>query len=131
MSLTFLVSDVDIPDILDCKNNPLQALWHSDKTPALRELQGAIKLSTQAQGTLKLGLTDELAVAFDDAILKSVSIKPLMKLEAEIKCQVRVDPSDRLELLEDLLVATEGVFAFEGEGIKNEKKDANQGDLDV
>ena len=131
VSMQFLVQDVDMPEILDCKGNALETLWHSDGTPTFRELKGSIALTTKVEGVVELGLTDEHVALFPKAMLKAVKVTPLMKYQAEVTCQVRVDPTDHLPLLEDLLVAGKGVMAFVGDENVNDDKPENQEKLDV
>jgi len=127
ISFTCLLEELDHGELVQCKGNVLKVLWHTDGTPQLKELK-KLTLDVKAKGTAKLGLDEDNLAEFDEAVLKSVSVAPLLKTRAELSAQIRVDPTDHLDMLEDLLVSGKGVFSFSGEGVQ---KDDTQGDLDV
>lgn len=114
MSLEVLLEADDIDDIVDTRGNPLQALWSKTGEPNLRELD-TLALAIKAEGTCSLGsVHGDTLHEFEGAVLKKVVVEPMMGHKATMRCQVRVDPTGRLEDLADLVIAEQALFAFSG-----------------
>ncbi len=128
LSLIFVVKDMEIDELVSAKGNPLKLLWHTDKTVMFREIK-SFAVDFEAEGTLTIGISDEHTIAFENAKLKKVRITPHIELQAEIKCQVRIDPTGNLEALGQMRIHQDCVVAFSGTGI--EKDNGGQKSLDV
>lgn len=128
LSLTFVIKDMEIDELISAKGNPLKLLWHSDKTVMFREIK-TLALDFEAEGTFTIGINDEQTITFENAKLKKVRITPHIELQAEVKCQVRIDPTGNLEALGQMRIQQDVVIAFSGAGI--EKGSDNQQKLDV
>jgi len=127
LSLVFVVKDMEIDELLSAKANPLQLLWHKDKTVMFRDVK-TIPVAFEAIGTLSIGISDEQLIDFDNAKLKKLSITPHVELQAEVKCQVRVDPTGNLEELGQMRVTEDCVMKFAGSEAEDDDK---QEGLDV
>lgn len=127
LSLTFVVKDMEIDELVSAKGNPLKLLWHSDKTVMFREIK-TFQVAFEAVGTLSIGINDEQVIEFDQAKLKKVKITPHVELQAEVTCQVRVDPTGNLEELGQMRISQDCVMSFTG--AEAEKDDKQEG-LDV
>lgn len=127
ISLKFVIKDKEIDELVSAKGNPLQLLWHKDKTVMFREIK-SFDIDFEAMGTLIIGVTDEFTVEFETAKLKKIVITPFIELQAEIKCQVRVDPTGHLEALEEMLIQQDCVFSFSG---TEAEKDNTQQNMEV
>ncbi len=127
LSLTFVVKDMEIDELVSAKANPLKLLWHTDKTVMFREIK-TLNVAFEALGKLTIGISDEQTITFDNAKLKKVKITPHIELQAEVSCQVRIDPTGNLEELGQMRIAQDCVIAFSG--AEAEKDDKQQG-LDV
>ncbi len=127
LSLTFIVKDMEIDELVSAKGNPLKLLWHTDGTVMFREL-GKFELDFQAEGDAIIGLTDEHLLKFPGAKLKKISITPHIERQAQVKCQIRVDPTGHMEELGQITIQEICVFSFTGIGVE---KDDKQKSLDV
>lgn len=124
LSLVFRVKDMEIDELVSAKGNPLQLLWHKDKTVMFRDIK-TLEVGIEAEGTLSIGISDEHMIEFDNAKLKKVKITPHVELQAEIKCQVRVDPTGNLEELGQMRITEDCVMSFTGaEAEKDDKQEA-------
>lgn len=128
LSLTFVIKDMEIDELVSAKGNPLKLLWHSDKTVMFREIKSFV-VDFEAEGTLSIGISDEHTIDFKNAKLKKVVITPHIELQAQVKCQVRIDPTGNLEALGQMRIHQDCVIAFTGKGI--EKDDSGQKGMDV
>ena len=129
LSITFRVLDMDVDEVLNTKSNPLKVLWVNDGGLMFRELE-MLTLDFEAEGTLEIGLTDESLLAFENAKIKKFKVYPYIDRQAEIKCQVRIDPTGCLEQLAAIRIHEDCVFSFSGYGIEK-GKNKNQGQLEV
>lgn len=120
LSLKFVVKDMEIDELVSAKGNPLQLLWHADKTVMFRDIK-SFAVDLEAEGTLTIGVSDEQVLTFENAKLKKVTITPHVELQAEVKCQVRVDPTGNLEELGQIRIQQNCVVAFSGKGIDKSK----------
>lgn len=127
ISLGFTVKDMEVDELISAKGNPLQLLWHTDKSVMFRDVD-SIPVGFKAEGTLQVGVSDEHLVGFDNALLKKIVVTPFQGLQAGVKCQVRVDPTGHLEALDEMLITGDVVCSFSGE--EAIKEDSQQG-LDV
>ena len=129
LSVTFTVLDLDIPEVLNAKSNPLKLLWETDGTLAFRELE-MVTLDFEAEGELRIGFNDESLTVFENAKIKKFKVFPHIDRQAQIKCQVRVDPTGNLERLGQIRINEDCVLQFEGYGVER-GKNKNQGELVV
>ena len=120
LSLKFVVMDMEVDELVSAKGNPLKLLWHTDKTVMFREIN-SFALDFEAEGLLRIGFNDETTLDFENAKLKKVSISPHIGLQAEVKCQVRVDPTGNLEALGQMRIQQQCVLAFFGKGVDKSK----------
>ena len=127
LSIIFVIKDMEVDELVSAKGNPLKLLWHTDKTVMFREIK-TFDVAFEAVGTLTIGISDEHTITFENAKLKKVKITPHIELQAQIKCQVRVDPTGNLEALGQMRIHQDVVIAFSG--AEAEKDDKQQG-LDV
>ena len=111
------------------KSDAVHVQWYEDGTQQLRE-RDLITLDFEAEGTLEIGLTDESLLAFENAKIKKFKVYPYIDRQAEIKCQVRIDPTGCLEQLAAIRIHEDCVFSFSGYGIEK-GKNKNQGQLEV
>lgn len=125
LSLKFVVIDKEIEQVINAKGDPLQLLWAKDGTVMLREIK-TLPIGLIAEGTFRIGIDEENLYVFDDAVLKKLKVTPHMNRQAEVTCQVRVDPGDYLADLGHIRVTENCVFSFMGRG-----KDEPQGELEV
>lgn len=130
MSMSFLVEDLDIDELVNTKGNPLQVLWHKDGGPQLRELS-KLELGLKVEGAAEFGINEENMIEFKAATLKKVSVMPLFDRKLEVKCQVRVDPTGHLEALGEMRINESCMFGFSGIGVATGDKKDDQGKLDV
>jgi hypothetical protein len=130
LSLEVLLEEDDIEDVVHTRGNPLQVLWDKAGEPQLREL-GKLALDLKVVGDCKLGLVngDDEPMEFEKAVLKKVTIEPMIGFKATMYCQVRVDPTGHLEDLAALVIDRKCTFAFKGAGAP--EKEDTQGKLDV
>lgn len=132
MSIEFLVQDEHVDEFVNTKSNPLKVLWHGDGAPMFRELgDTGIPIALKAQGTAKIGASEEALLTFDTATLKSIRVKPLINRQLQVSCQIRVDPTDHLDELGDLAVHQSAVVSFDGSQVANGNKNEDQGKLEV
>ena len=126
LSLNFIVKDMEVDELVNTKSNPLKLLWHTDGGVQFRELK-ALNLDLEAEGTLEIGLDDEHMLSFESAKLKKIFVTPYVDRQAEIKCQVRIDPTGYLEKLGQIRIHEDCVFAFAGAGVgKSKNKDQEE-----
>jgi hypothetical protein len=130
LSLEVLLERDDIEDVVLTRGNPLQVLWDKNGEPQLRELDRWLTLDLKVVGVAQLGLVKEDdEIEFEAAVLKKVRIEPMLGFKATMTCQVRVDPTDHLEELAQMVIDRKATFSFTGAGVQ-EKADG-QGKLDV
>ncbi len=129
LSITFRVLDLDIDEVVNTKGNPLKVLWTNDGSLMFRELD-MITLEFKAEGTLEIGLTDESLLSFENAKIGKFKVYPYIGRQAEIKCQVRIDPTGSLEELGDIRIHEDCIFSFSGYGVEK-GKNKNQTELAV
>ena len=129
LSITFRVLDMDIDEVINTKSNPLNLLWAKDGTLQFRELD-LITLDFEAEGTLVIGLTDETVLEFENAKIRKFKVFPHIDRQAEIKCQVRIDPTGRMESLGQIRIHQDCVFGFSGYGVEK-GKNKDQKELEV
>ncbi len=129
LSLTFRVLDMDVDEIVNTKSNPLKLLWANDGTLQFRELD-MITLDFEAEGTLEIGLTDETVLVFENAKIRKFKVFPHIDRQAEIKCQVRIDPTGALEELGQIRIHQDCVLSFSGYGVQK-GKNKDQAELEV
>jgi len=129
VSLRFLLEELDVDAVINTKSNVLQLLWDGEGLPQLKDLD-SIELTTTAVGECTLGDgAGEEKISFDSATLKKINLKPIINREAEMTCQVRVNPKGMCEYLVGLSVEDGCLFSFAGR-TENPKK-GKQGKLDV
>lgn len=129
LSLEVLLEQDDIEDIVSTRGNPLQVLWDKAGEPQLREL-GKLALDLKVVGDCKLGLVNgDEPMEFEKAVLKKVTVEPMIGFKATMYCQVRVDPTGHLEDLAALVIDRKCTFAFKGAGAA--EQDDGQGKLNV
>lgn len=130
LSLEILLERDDIEDVVLTRGNPLQVLWDKNGEPQLRELDRWLTLDLKVQGACHLGLAKEDdEIEFDPAVLKKVRIEPMLGFKATMTCQVRVDPTDHLEELAQMVIDRKATFSFQGVGVQ--EKEDTQGKLNV
>ncbi len=129
LSLTFRVLDMDVDEIVNTKSNPLKLLWANDGTLQFRELD-MITLDFEAEGTLEIGLTDETVLVFENAKIRKFKVFPHIDRQAEIQCQVRIDPTGALEELGQIRIHQDCVLSFSGYGVQK-GKNKDQAELEV
>ncbi len=129
LSITFRVLDMDIDEVLNTKGNPLDILWAKDGTLQFRELD-VITLDFEAEGELEIGLTDETVLKFENAKIRKFKVFPHVDRQAEIKCQVRIDPTGALEQLGQIRIHQDCVLSFSGYGVEK-GKNKDQKELEV
>lgn len=130
LSLELLLEEDDIEDVVFTRDNPLKVLWNKDGEPQLRELDTSLGLDLKVEGLCKLGLVNgDEDMEFEGAVLKKVRIEPMLGFKATMTCQVRVDPTDKLDELAALVIDRKCTFAFRGAGVP--EKDDGQGKLNV
>ena len=67
---------------------------------------------------------------FEGAKLKKIKLTPFIDRQAEVKCQVRVNPTGNLEQLGHIRITEACVVAFTGAGIEK-GKNKDQTELEV
>ncbi len=120
LDIKFRVLDMDVDEIVNTKGNPLKLLWATDGTLQFRELE-MITLDFEAEGTLEIGLTDELVIAFANAKIRKFKVFPHIDRQAEIKCQVRIDPTGFMEELGQIRIHEDCALSFSGYGVEKGK----------
>ena len=129
LSITFRVVDMDVDEVLNTQGNPHRGLWTEDGGLMFRELE-MLTLAFEAEGTLEIGLTEDDVLSFENAKIRKFKVYPYIGRQAEIKCQVRIDPTGNLEELGDIRIHQDCIFSFSGYGIEK-GKNKNQGELKV
>lgn len=130
LTLEFLAEEDDISELLNTRGNPLQVLWDKNGEPQLRELDGPLALDLKILGECQLeSVNGDIVRMFERATLKKVKLLPMLGFKASVTCQIRVDPTDNLEWLAELVIARKCVMDFAGEGAA--EKDTGQGKLNV
>ncbi|MCH7801624.1 MAG: hypothetical protein IIC24_08820, partial [Chloroflexi bacterium] len=129
LSLTFRVLDMDVDEVINTKGNPLSLLWTKEGSLMFRELE-MLTLDFEAEGTLEIGLTDETLLSFENAKIRKFKVYPYIDRQAQIKCQVRIDPTGSMEELGHIRIHQDCVFSFNGYGIEK-GKNKSQAELEV
>lgn len=129
LSLKFSVKDMDVDEIINAKGNPLKLLWDPDGGLMFRELEH-LPITLEAEGTFEIGVDDEHMLEFEGAKLKKIKVTPFVDRQAEVKCQVRIDPTGHLEQLGHIRITEACVLAFTGYGLEK-GKNKDQAELEV
>lgn len=128
LSLEFLIEEADVPAVIHTRGNPLQVLWDGKGEPQLREVP-ILALDLRAVGTATFNMEnrdEEDGMEFEDAVLKKATFEPMLGRKGTLRCQVRVDPTDRMDELAALVIEGKCAFSFSGSGA-NEGGDATEG----
>ena len=129
LSITFRVLDMDVDEIVNTKGNPLKLLWANDGGLMFRELE-MLTLNFEAEGMFEIGLSDDRLLTFENAKIRKFKVYPYINRQAEIKCQVRIDPTGHLEELGRIRIHQDCVLSFNGYGV-DKRKNKDQGTLEV
>lgn len=113
LSLEFLLEADDIDEIVSARTNPLNVLWDKQGRPSLRDLEW-LPLEIECKGKLELNDGSDQVLTFDPAMLRRVKLHPMQRNQAEMRCQVRIDPGDHLNVLGDMRIHEEAVMLFTG-----------------
>jgi len=114
-------------DLVD--SGVLHELWDEEGVPRLQVSN--IKLPIKVMGFVRLGMVKaKKPVEFENAVLKSCSLEFMLGHKAKLRCQVRVDPSANLDMLEEITIKEEAQFAYNGQAAKPEGDEA-QAEMNV
>lgn len=130
LSLEFLAEADDLNQLVRLADGDAsEVLFDGAGNPQLLDL-GLLRLEVKAEGTASINAKSARALkTFGDAVLKKISIEPMMGRKAAVKCQVRIDPTGNLEQLGKIRIDEACQFAFSGEGAPTD--DAGQQGLEV
>lgn len=131
MSLEFLIEERDVPAVIHTRGNPLQVLWDGKGEPQLREVPVlSLDLRVVGEATFNMENRDEDdAMTFEDAVLKKATFEPMLGRKGTLRCQVRVDPTDKMDELAALVIEGKCAFSFAGSGAAEDEDE--QGKLNV
>ena len=132
LSLAFIVKDLTVAEFVNTKSNPLKVLWDTKGGPMFRELGGTgIPIAMKCTGTAELGSSEEVLLTFENATLKNIKVTPIIDHQLEVSCQIRVDTTDHLDELGELVLDKSAVVRFTGEQVATGNKNEDQGKLEV
>lgn len=118
MSLEFLAEAEDLNQLVRLEDGDAsEVLFGSNGHPQLLDL-GLLRLDLKAEGVASISPKGTRSVkAFEGAVLKKVQVEPMIGRKASIRCQVRIDPTGRLEQLAKIRIDEQCQFAFSGAGV--------------
>lgn len=116
LSIEFLVADKDVAQIihLEAGVDVAEILWNEKGEPRLLELGGPLELNFKAQGKGRIGPLRSEGTDFDVLTLKRVTAEIGLKHELVVAAQLRLDPTDHLEMLQRCQLARTCKFSFNG-----------------
>lgn len=129
LSLEFLMSADELDALLTPHSAEAGALlWSGDDLmfPTLARLV----LDIKGEGVATIGTKNAREPkAYDEATIKKLTVEPMIGKNATVRCQVRIDPTGRLEELGKIVLDDSCQFGFAGEGAATEPE--SQGKLNV
>ena len=122
----FLITDRE-PNLVD--KGVIASIWDNG-VPMFSGMTSMVLL-TKVVGFSRLGLVTAKAkdmVEFENTVLKKCRLELMLNEKAKLIAQIRVEPTGRLELLENLVIREEAQFSFNGD-VQNPDGNDAQGQL--